>query len=95
MARRVTRRYSISLYANITNIRWDFESDKVAGCECLARAHACVAVTMEHPLVQYLTPLTCDMLTQTRLLGDGYDVCMRCCPYFCRYRTIEQRRQGV
>lgn len=30
-------RYAISLYANITNIRWDFEKEDVlAGCECRA-----------------------------------------------------------
>lgn len=47
------RRHSLSLYANVSSIRWDYESEDCAGCEfervagcsqgARARVCACVA----------------------------------------------------
>ena len=37
LPRPVPRRHSLSLYANVSSIRWDYESEDVAGCEWAGR----------------------------------------------------------
>ena len=43
-------RHSLSLYASISSIRWDYDSDAVAGCECLAHyGRAAFPARARHP----------------------------------------------